>query len=141
MARIPPPVPAAAAALLFCACASAPRPAALDDLVGTWQLVGVEVPMGARIPTLAVTGDGRVQGTSGVNRYASSLDRGALAAGRWQVRPAATTRMAGPEAAMQFEAAFLRALGEADRAVVAGERLLLEQEGRTLLTFGRVTLR
>ena len=125
--------------LLITSCAmQQARPAELDDLAGTWQFAG-EVPVGAKIPTLAIQRDGRVGGTSGVNRYQTTLTTENATKGSFGVGPVAGTRMMGTRDAMQLETSFLEALALADLALVAGDLLVLKNGERTLLRFRRVT--
>ena len=129
--------------LLFLACATScalqqPQPAELDDLAGIWQLVG-DVPVGARIPTLGIQRDGHVGGSSGVNRYQTTLESVGEPEGSFRVGAPSTTRMMGPREAMQLEASFLDALRAADRAVIVGDELVLNRGEQPLLRFSRVT--
>ncbi len=126
--------------LLFACASSAPRPAVLADLVGSWQLVA-EVPAGARIPTLAIGSDGSLAGNSGVNRFRSRLDGAALAQGQLRLDALSGTEMAGPAAAMQLEQTFLQLLTSADRAMIEGGHLLLLQGGQAVLRFAPIRLR
>jgi heat shock protein HslJ len=85
----------------------------LAVLEGSWTLSaieGFEIPAGLREhPSLSVDAQGRVSGSSGVNRFHGALDPdGARVFG-----PLATTRRAGPPQAMALETAFLNALGNA----------------------------
>ncbi len=87
----------------------------------SWRLArGVAVPDGSTITARFV--DGTVSGHAAVNRYRATYE---LSGGRLRIGPAATTRMAGPDAAMAAEAAYLTLLG-----AVAGQRL--EDGGRAL---------
>ncbi len=123
------------------ACAAAPPHApTLDELLGSWQLADA-VPAGARTPTLTIGGDGSVNGNGGVNRFRGRLDTKALADDAWRMGPLAGTRMAGPAEAMALETSFLSALGSADRARVAGDRLLLQHGDRAVLALVRLRLR
>ncbi len=81
----------------------------------TWQLVELdgravdEIP-GLRVPTLLLDEQaGQAAGISGVNRYTTgyTLEESSLTFGE-----IASTRMAGPPEAMEFEQAFLNALQE-----------------------------
>lgn len=126
---------------LVTSCASQPaRPAGLQDLIGTWQLVG-EVPVGARIPTLSVQRDGRIGGTSGVNRYQTVLQAQTVSQGSFRVGATSGTRMMGTQEAMQLESTFLQALAATDNATIENHLLLLKQADRTLLRFSRVSVR
>jgi copper homeostasis protein (lipoprotein) len=100
---------------------------ALIPLGGTeWRLVElggppVELDEGGRLPYLVLDlEESRVAGSGGVNRFMGTFS---LAEDELQFGPLATTMMAGPEAAMARERAFLDAL-----AAVTGYRL----EGRSL---------
>ena len=71
-------------------------------------------------PELAFGDDGRVTGTTGVNRFTGRYE---VAEGLLTVADAATTRMAGPPEAMEQEQRLL-ALFDAPRAfVMTGDRL------------------
>lgn len=119
-------------ALVLVACASsAPRPATLDDLLGTWQL-DAPIPTGSRIPTLTIQRDGALHGNGGVNTYRSSIDTTAVARGLWRAQAVAATRMAGPQESMALEQAFLNAISKADMVEIEGDRLRLLQ-GRTVI--------
>ncbi|MFT7537780.1 MAG: heat shock protein HslJ [Hyphomicrobiaceae bacterium] len=122
-------------------CASQPaRPADLQDLIGTWQFVG-DVPVGARIPTLSVQRDGRIGGTSGVNRYQTALQAQTVSQGSFRVGATSGTRMMGTREAMQLESTFLQALAATDNAMIENDLLLLKQDDRCLLRFSRVSVR
>jgi heat shock protein HslJ len=105
-------------------------------LVGEWTLVevaGATLPEGIRAPTLTVMADGTVGGNSGVNRFTGRLaDRDDALFG-----PMASTRMAGPPAAMELENRVLNAMTAATSFEVEGDRLILSGPGGPLLTFGR----
>lgn len=124
-------------AVLLSACAgSAPHRAALDELLGSWQLEAA-VPAGSRVPTLTVLRDGQLHGNGGVNQWRSSLDTGAAARGQWRASAPTSTRMAGPQEAMALEQAFLAAIASADEAEIAGEELRLKQGGRVAVVLTR----
>jgi heat shock protein HslJ len=104
------------------------------SLTGSWRLVRLDdapLPAGLEAPTLIVTGDGAVSGSTGVNRMSGRVTGAGPLFG-----PLATTRRAGPPAAMQLEARYLAALGEVDRLegrddglkLFAGARLRLVYE-------------
>ena len=124
-------------ALLAACSGAAPRAARIDDVRGSWQLA-VDVPVGARLPTLTVDASGAFHGNAGVNRYRGSIDVAALADGRWQPSPIAGTKMAGPDAAMALESTFLQALQGADAAWLEGDLLHLKRGGAVVATLERM---
>lgn len=140
-------------AVLLTGCASR-GPTAPDDslppptaaqLSGTWiagELPGIDLAkafeFSADRPALVIAPDGMLTGYTGVNRLTGKLDRAKLERGEFTAGPIASTRRAGPEAQMQTEAAFLRALADAKRVGVRdGALLLLDGQGKTLVTFIR----
>lgn len=127
--------------LLVAGCATAPRNPMLDDVLGSWRLADVDVPVGAKIPTVTFAADGRIHGNAGVNRYQATIDTVALAAGQWRPSPISATRMAGAQVAMQLESSFLAALGAATVVVLAEGRLRLEKDGAPLAVLEPLTLR
>lgn len=86
---------------------------------------GVTVQKGAGL-SLTVSFEGKVEGTTGCNRFTGTAD---LDAGWMQLRPLAVTEMACVEPErMEREAAWLTALGEARGFVVSPEGLWLMRE-------------
>lgn len=115
----------------------------IDQLVGDWNLTSLQgtpltLPQGARQPTLSFTPDGKVSGTGGVNRLASSIDLPSLAKGQFKLAPAASTKMAGPPEAMALEDTFYRLLGEATGLSIDADTLSLTNTGGELLKFVRI---
>ncbi len=105
-------------------------------LVGEWTLVevaGAAPAEGMRTPTLTVMADGTVGGNSGVNRFTGRLADGDEAV----FGPMASTRMAGPPAAMELENRVLKAMAAATSFEIEGDRLILSGPDGPLLTFGR----
>lgn len=89
------------------------------------EIDGVAVPEGAKL-SLQVDFDGRVQGTTGCNRFTGTAD---LDAGVMQFAGMAVTEMACLEPArMEREAAWLKALGEVRWFVASPEGLWLRRE-------------
>jgi heat shock protein HslJ len=127
-----PHLPALSWPLLLLGCTGGPATTRIDDLVGTWRLANVEIPAGARIPTLSFGADGSIAGNAGVNRYGSAADVPALAMGRWRIQPLTSTRMAGAPAAMALEQQFLRAL-ESATAIAIRDGLLQFTNGSAVL--------
>jgi heat shock protein HslJ len=114
----------------------------IDQLTGDWNLTSIQgtpltLPQGARQPTLNFTNDGKVSGTGGVNRLASSIDLPSLAKGQFKLAPAASTKMAGPPEAMALEDTFYRLLGEATGLSIDGDSLSLSGAAGELLKFVR----
>jgi heat shock protein HslJ len=100
-------------------------------LVGTeWLLVSIEGDVvdlegEGRAPSLVLDEDGRVSGTTGVNRLMGGYELGTTAEGDAELRLGgmATTRMAGPEVAMALEHQYLTALGTGGPYAVDGDVL------------------
>jgi heat shock protein HslJ len=95
---------------------------------------GVGVPDGAGL-SLTVSFHGRVEGTTGCNRFTGTAD---LDAGWMQLGPLAATEMACAEPEkMEREAAWLQALGEARGFVVSPEGLwLMREDGSVAVCLG-----
>ena len=125
----------------FAAACSAPKPPRFDgrpeggvsisvgriaDVI--WvpvQIDSVPVPEGAGL-SLQVSFDGKVEGTTGCNRFTGKAD---LDAGWMQLGPLVVTEMACMEPdRIEREAAWLKALGEARGFVVSPEGLWLRRE-------------
>ncbi len=126
----------ASAALMGCAQTPPPTPLAGPQ----WQLVelpGQAMPAAAGMPrpTLNIAGEpARATGSAAVNNFVGTAQ---MAGGDALVfGPLATTRRAGPPAAMQLEAAYLAALA-ATRSYRTGPGTLelLDAQGRTLARF------
>lgn len=103
------------------------------SLQGNWILktmAGAEVTGTEEQPQLSITADGKVSGSTGVNRVA-----GGLAEGDKLFGPLATTRRAGPPKAMEVEFAFTQALAAADAYQVAEGKLQLLANGEVVLEF------
>lgn len=102
----------------------------------SWKLteLGGEAPPASATVTLAFEGE-RAAGQSGVNRYTTGYT---VAGEKLTFAPnAAGTRMAGPEDAMQFEQAYLKALAEVDGFAIDGDRLTLSLGGEPRMVFER----
>lgn len=129
-----------AGALGGCAASHKSEEPAGASIVGTWvarDVQGLTFTPDERRPDMTVGADGRVHGFAGVNRYATTLDMGALSDGEFRVSPIAATKMAGPPEAMRVEMKFLEALSAARRAGVKGQTLTLWDERGQRLTFTR----
>ena len=93
-----------------------------------WMLVEldgepVEIAADELAPSLALDlEEARVTGSGGVNRLTGQF---VLTGDELRFGPLATTRMAGPESAMQREAAFLAALGRITSYALEGRTLTL----------------
>lgn len=114
----------------------------IKSLVGDWDLTklsGVDIssllPQGSKVPSLSFLDDGKVSGSTGVNRLTSSLDLSKLAKGDFSLAPAATTRMAGSPQAMTVEQQFTSLLSQANQFKVSGNNLTLLDKGKELLGF------
>ena len=85
----------------------------------TVQALGVEVTSPPK-PQLSFGADGRLSGTTGVNRLMGEFE---VRDGLLVVGNAATTRMAGPPEAMEQEQRLLALLGTEQAFVITGDRL------------------
>jgi heat shock protein HslJ len=94
------------------------------DLAGTWQVeqVGDTIVAAEGAPTVEFAPDGRVRGTGGVNRFTGHIE---VIGDDIQFGPLATTRMAGPPAAMEDERHLLAALSGRRTIVMSGDGLVL----------------
>jgi heat shock protein HslJ len=93
-----------------------------DAIHGTeWtvQELGGEVTSPPK-PQLSFSADGRLSGTTGVNRLMGAFE---VRDGLLVVGNAATTRMAGPPEAMEQEQRLLALLGTEQAFVITGDRL------------------
>jgi heat shock protein HslJ len=116
--------------------APAEAPAGEAKLTGDWKLVklaGDAVPADADI-TLSVTAEGKVAGSTGVNRFFGGLDEQE----KKLFGPLGMTRRAGPPDAMARETAFTKALDEATRFTVKKDQLTLLAGDKPRLVFERV---
>ena len=90
-------------------------------------------------PSASITADfseGRVAGTSGVNRYNASVTSGPD--GSFAVDAPISTKMAGPADAMAAESSYLRRLQAATSYQVDGDTLVInDADGQPSLTFTR----
>lgn len=116
----------------------------LNALAGDWSLATLQGtdaaslrPADARHPTLKIEPDGRISGSSGINRYASSLDTEALAQGRFALSPTIGTKMGASPEAMRFETMFLQALNGVTRFELAGPELVLMSDTGEVMRFAR----
>jgi heat shock protein HslJ len=116
----------------------------IQKLAGDWNLASLKgtdiaslMPKGVKIPSLSFTPEGKVSGTGGINRLASSLDLEALAKGEFKLAPTASTKMAGSPEAMDFEDSFLKTLGEVTGFSVKGDSLSLSGAAGELMQFVR----
>lgn len=102
------------------------QPAGGGDLNGTsWKLTSGPFAE-ADLTTAGITldfADGKGSGSSGVNRYNGSYT--SAADGSLSFGPLASTRMAGPDAAMKLEQAYLTALQQTFGYTADGDTLTL----------------
>lgn len=110
----------------------------VDRMQGSWIVSRyfsdeemVEPAAVGRQAGLTIDGD-RVAGTMGVNQIT-----GQLGAGGMPVGPLATTRMAGPPAAMEQEAALLQHLHDTDSVEVDETGMSWAKDGLKLVEFSR----
>ncbi len=98
--------------------------AASSEWVLAEQNIPSEQPL--QIPTQRKTTlaakDGRLYGCSGVNRYGMSVT---FTDGKPSFKPGMSTMMAGPEADMRFERAFLKALSSVQTFTLQGDDTLI----------------
>lgn len=132
-------------AVVLGACASSEKPRAIEAFspIGQWRLIAmegkdVELPEGARQPTMAVSEDGSVSGMAGINRYSATVDTAAWTEGQWALGTAAMTRMGGTARAMEFEQRYMELLERADRFFPGTRTLELTGDDAFLLRFERV---
>ncbi len=107
----------------------------LTEMAGTSALASM--PPGSNPPTLRISVDGMIFGFTGVNRLDSSVSLAELAQGEFHMGAAATTRMAGPPAAMAVESQFVSGLTSATRYQVTSSTLTLSGPAGELLQFSR----
>lgn len=107
--------------------AVAAEPAEID-LVGAWLLedLGGRGVVDMVRTTLEFESDGIVSGRGGCNRFTGSYD---FEEGKLEFGPLAVTKMMCPEAVMEQEDGFHRALGAVDRVEMDGPFLLIYTEG------------
>ncbi len=108
-------------------------------LVGTWRLESLQgevvdppAAMDAETPSIALAADGSVTGTTGVNRLTGRVEAEGLGSDALGFAPLATTRRAGPPAAMELERRFLQVLEMTDRMRREGAALVLARGDREL---------
>ena len=121
---------------LTAACGSAAQQPALDGT--TWKLTAwVEPePIPGSVTITAEFADGRVAGSSGVNRYNGSVE--SSTDGSFAIDQPVSTMMAGPEEAIKAEATYLRLLEGATSYAIDGDTLVLtDADGQPSLTFTR----
>lgn len=127
---------AAAALLCLAGCGGSEEtdPAALDSTewrLESWSESGLDP---AASPITAIFAEGRISGLSGVNTYGGPYTTGPGDA--FSVGEIASTMMAGPEAAMEAEAAYMRLLAEAASFELDGDTLrLFAEDGTESLVF------
>ncbi len=129
--------PAAAAAPAPAADDPVTAPAAPAGLVGRWILVAIDgapVAEVGKVPTLEIAEDGSAGGIGGINRFRTQLE---AADGRLSFGQTAATKMAGPPAAMELEAAFLGRLGAISGYGLEGDTLRLLAGEAEALRFTR----
>lgn len=113
-----------------------------SELDGSWTLeslggVSDLTPADPAVTSTLVLEDGQASGSGGVNTFRGSYE--SPADGELTFSPLASTRMAGPEAAMAQETAFLKALEETKRFELDGDRLVLGNAGNDTLAVLRPT--
>jgi heat shock protein HslJ len=142
--RIPRPILLTALALLP-ACAQGPDAPSVGPAptpAGEWALAAIDaeplpdpLPEGADRPTLRIDPRGNVTGVAGVNRYTARADPTSWPAGEFDLGPIATTRMAGPRAAMDLESRYLLRLDQAETFTATPDALRLAGPEGVLLRF------
>ena len=132
-------------AFMVGACASneKPRPIKGFSPIGQWRLIAmegkeVELPEGARQPTMTVSEDGSVSGMAGINRYSATVDTAVWIEGQWALGASAMTRMGGPAKAMEFERHYMELLDRADTFFPGSRELELVGDDAFMLRFERV---
>ncbi len=103
-----------------------------------WRLVetpGLDLPESVRTPELRFGDEpGYLAGTAGVNQLTGPYT---MAGGQMSFGQLATTRMAGPPEAMEFESAYLESLRSVDAWRMRGEHLELIRDGTVVAVFER----
>jgi heat shock protein HslJ len=104
------------------------------NLTGDWKLtkLGDESPAADLMLTLSVAADGKVSGSSGVNRFAGKLSDEKKLFG-----PLVMTRRAGPPEAMAVETAYTKALDAATRFEIKDDTLTVFAADKPRLVFER----
>jgi heat shock protein HslJ len=122
------------AVIAVAGCSSGEQQPALEGT--SWKLSGWAESFSwpADVTITADFDESKVSGSSGVNRYFGEYKRdgdGAFSAG-----PIGSTMMAGPEAAMKAEQAYVHRLEAARSYAVTGDTLVLKgADGKDSLTF------
>lgn len=119
--------------LAGCTQAAAPDPAKLE---GSWKLESFGgptelVPADATVTTDMTLAAGNANGNGGVNTFSGTYETpgdNALTFG-----PIASTKMAGPEAAMAQETKFFAALEKTEHFEFDGDKLVLSDAGNDTL--------
>lgn len=121
------------ASLLACA-STAGKPDHSSTLVDTrWVLSSLTGgTITAPPPTLAFDEDGRVHGSSGVNRFGGECT---IEGTEIRFGPLMSTKMAGPPDRMELERRYLEVLGRSNRWTVTKGRLTLADGEGTLAVF------
>ena len=102
----------------------------VEPVTGEWQLQQVEAPPLAAVVWLSWSGDGKVNGFAGCNRFGGNYQQEGAALTVSELR---STRKACAEDVMQQEMRFLNLLGNAATTEQTGDRLTLKTgEGETL---------
>jgi heat shock protein HslJ len=104
-------------------------------LAGDWKLIKLgedKVPADVEI-TLSVTAEGKVSGSTGVNRFFGGLAKEISLFG-----PLGMTRKAGPPEAMERESAYTKALGEVTAFAIEKDQLTLSAGDKPRLVFERI---
>ena len=107
-----------------------PPPAPLPG--GTWTAIDVagRAPDPASAPQIQFTVDGRVAGSTGCNDFGGKVR---FSDDLIHVSELQQTEIACPGDVGAVEAAFVRALGEAQRITLEGDRMTLEGPGGTVV--------
>jgi heat shock protein HslJ len=105
---------------------------------GSWRLRDfeqggetIELLAGSKL-TFQCSTDGKVAGSSGVNRFFGSFTLNDLGQLEWPRQGFGATRMAGPEALMQQERRYLAALQQTSQMRMDGLDLVLGNDVKTL---------
>lgn len=127
------------AVAVYSGCSPDPETAGIDGhplAGGNWRLVeapGLDIPESARTPELRFGDEpGHLSGSAGVNRLTGPYT---MAGGQMSFGQLATTRMAGPPEAMEFESAYLESLRSVDAWRMRGEHLELIRDGTVVAVF------
>ena len=113
--------------LMASSCANVNYKSDATGLLGTWDVVSIagQAVVESAKPTMTFALSDQFGGNTGVNRYNGTFS---LGSGTLSFGPLVTTRMAGPQDAMDQEGRFLAALGSVRKFDLGTDTLTLQAE-------------